>query len=664
MIECVERDDDFNLTTLIRDFNQHSTGQWQGREYQRTFEALFHLSLLRCSKKCSLTLASFVDVKMMLKSMSGEEHRYAFPDYVRDAVKSQNVDVLKKLFENMEEATKKTVVNSPLVEKGVKIFPMFEAVRQGDVEAFRYLVVSGASLDVVEDDRSVIHELIWVTHTRLETPKFSEWNKAMVGILGVIYEFAGSWWERQMLHADWTGCTESSRVNALRYLFSLQNHSGLNPLQFAARYGTPDIIKKIVCSVPYEFTPDPLEFGHDNGFKGYIVDQIESRLARTNHSVLERMILRDPMDGARVMAIEPFRSMINDKWKRFRIFYGIWFIMYFCYMLVFTVCAINRPVNATSLSDMYKARNDFARLAGEIFIIVCLPLFFYGEIRDLFRMGWVTPRPWLWVGTFRITNFFFVLACIAVVVLRLLANPGEDIALAIALLFGWINTLEFLGASKRCGMFAIVTHRAFVGDIVLRFFIVWVLALAGTSTATFVAYQASPHQILPDFPNGTFWNTPYSLTKVTFALLDADYATQARDSAFGIIIFLAFIFIMNFLLFNLLIAMLVDTYTRTRKKVEASWMWTKASYALLMDRRLPNFLCITYEDNQGQGLASVAPTVLRYLTRLDRRRNRDGSIMDLTEHVVLVPNDDSPKLEAGRLADLVITTPPMTPRTF
>ena len=97
---------------------------------------------------------------------------------------------------------------------------------------------------------------------------------------------------------------------------------------------------------------------------------------------------------------------------------------------------------------MYENSEDYIRLVGEIFILLCLPLFLYGEIRDAIRNGWVWPEPWLRTGLFRITNMCFFILTLTAFIMRLAITKDEEIVLSLALLIGALlqSSSEFFPA--------------------------------------------------------------------------------------------------------------------------------------------------------------------------------------------------------------------------
>ena len=108
-----------------------------------------------------------------------------------------------------------------------------------------------------------------------------------------------------------------------------------------------------------------------------LIDEIESSLADQGKSVLERVLRRKPTEAAKILEIDPLIVMIRDKWEKYYRFYFLWFILYILYMAIFTACALHRTIGARTFAEMYHTRKDWFRFAGEMIVLIVLPLFFY-----------------------------------------------------------------------------------------------------------------------------------------------------------------------------------------------------------------------------------------------------------------------------------------------
>ena len=394
----------------------------------------------------------------------------------------------------------------------------------------------------------------------------------------------------------------STTEEALQHLLSLKDDQKRTPLALAAKLGSKSVMKLILNKYPYrqDWGPGTNETGSVPDAKRrvlYWVDELDGALS--HNAVLERLVLRDPLDVVGLLSLEPLRSMVSMKWHCYNKWYVGSFLLYLIFMCVYTACAVFRPIGLGSITDMYQTVGDYFRLAGEVLVLTSPLMFLYGEWRDAVRHTWIWPNPTNRFGMFRVVNFLFISLTILVFVLRFTLNPNEDVVLPLALFLGWLNAISFLSAWRSCGMFPLIMHEALVADLLASFLCVYVLVLAAGTAATFCAYQTAP-QPVPDFDH--FGRSIFSLFQLTFGLLDTGYVTEARNEGIGVALFVLYLWFANILLLNLLIGMVADTYGTVREKYDKAWIWVQASHALMIERRLTPPMYTQYWEVQKEDL--------------------------------------------------------------
>lgn len=580
IIQCIDNDAAGRLSFHISELNKQ-VKELDPAQKMEIITALYDLSMQRKSPKSSKVILSYVS-----KSKNERDRNNVFAKCLNGAVSSGKSDRLKEVLENVDQAERKDLINTPVTLSGnVKIYNVFEAIRNIDAQSLEYLITQGASLEVMEGDRSVLHEIIFMSSKRSNlTNKFIH---DMDNILEVIYNNAGSWWKhRERIEVG--SKSEIYNEVAISFLVSMKNKKNQNALQYAAAIAPPSIVKYIVNSFPYKFTTDSVSFGRYCGKTAYIVDEIEpTRGSRGQSSILDTIANREDM-GNQMVQIEPFRTMLQDKWFRYRVFYWIWFLTYTMYLCVFSACAIGRHTDGESLGELYGRPGDYYRLGGELLCVVLLPLFFYGETCDYLRYGW----QWRWdierVEAFRLANASFVFCVLVTAFLRLALSPYEDIFLCFSLLIIWMMATQFLiPLSPSIGMFPIVYFKVFKDDFIKSYSWIFVFILLGSTIATYCAYQGS-EEIVPEIPKGDFADATFSVIKLTFGFLETDYVTGARLPGLGIFLFIVYVWLGHILLLNLFIAMVNDTYAAIKFQQQDAWIRIKAWFAMLMDRRLPS----------------------------------------------------------------------------
>ncbi len=326
-------------------------------------------------------------------------------------------------------------------------------------------------------------------------------------------------------------------------------------------------------------------------------------------SFLELVVRRDPKDAASILKCEPLKTLVEEKWNNHWLLILLWFVIYVGYMSIYTACAVTRPINATSISNMYHSGSDFVRFLGELVIIIGLICIVISEIMlllSIWRKGklevvyWYLPRPWRRSGFNRCLSIMFVIFHLAVIVNRLELDSEEDIYLAVCLLCGWMNAIDFFIIYEPTACFPDIIHKVFIEDLLKRWIPVFALTLLATASATFVIYQGTNPEVA-EFPGSDYSVAIFSLFKLTYGLLDADYVYQSREPFIGTLLFIIYIWLGTTLLLNLLIAMMTETYTKEKKRYADAHIAIKASYALYLEKLTWGVMSVKYDTELSIG---------------------------------------------------------------
>ncbi len=631
------------VKVLMAEFRR-VTPEWKNEEYQICLEALFHLSLIWDRQECAQYLVTVLNIPEMYMKIAANRRVFNICDFIKSSAEAQNPEVLRDLLKSLGEREKIIVINSPAIYENRRTLSLFEAARRGDVKCFEILVDQGAELDLLENgERSILHELVCLSDIKDELDSAALWEQTLYNMLDVIYNKTSKWWERYYGKSEYNDGTSASRKSALQYLFlHVRDKNGLNVMEYAGEHATRYMMKYIINNPPFLFYPDPFGLGYHSGEVGYLMTGIDSCTLPGGISVLERIMRRKPRDAGPVLRLEPFYSLIQDKWARYKPFYFILLIAYLAYMAIFTACAFTRPSpNENTYSEMYSTREDTARLIGEIFCLVCLPLFLYGEFRDIYRGRWRIPPIADYFGIFRGLNILFVIFAIVLLILRCLANDNEDAIFSVCLLIGWTNATQFLAAWKSTGIFPIAMSKVIRNNFFYRFFPTYIIILLALSSSTFVNYQFAP-TIVDPYTNETFLMTPFTLFKMSFALQNADHVGDARVPVMGYLLFIVFVCIGIILMFYLLLAMMADTFRSTVKILLREWIHIRLQFSMYIETRLPAVFQISYEPDGNNKSSILGDPKLRYVLKIERRRNKNGGVVETPEMAVLIPREDPP----------------------
>ena len=615
MLACIEQDADDDLQANLKLFKDE-TSNWKKEQVKKVIDGLYKVCLFTDSNNASLVLTdALVGTGDELTPRAEDASQKNAAEFIRGALNFNNNNMVRILLERMNPQRRKQVVNTSLSTKGrsMNSYLLFVSAHTCDLDMFTFLVNCGADLDVQGGQRQMT-----ILHLLGEMSTDPSKGEAVLNMLDVVYTEAGRWWEQKNLPQPSRTTkppTESTRLLALNYLFSIPNTRRLNALQAAAKTASPNLIKKIITNPPYFTLADPVAFDCDGKKKVYFVSDFESRFCGRESAVLESIVDRQ-MDMYEMVEMEPFRAMLNDKWDRYKVFYWLWFMLYLLYISTFSACAVGRKVHAVSFDDMLLSTGDQFRFVGEIACLLVLPFFFYGEYCDYTR-----PQcNWRWcLDVTRMANIVLVFCIVLTTILRWCLSPVEDFFLVIALLLGWVMCTRYVVATRVMGMFPMVIFSVFKEDIIKRFVWIFLILLLGCSTAFYCTFQRLK---IDAFPNDSFWLSVLSTFELTFGFLDLDFATNARWAAIGVALMVFYVWLGNILLVNMLIAMVNDTYSSTKSEQARSWMHTKAWHALVMERRLLKSSWIQYNnqnDTVSNDKAWSLANKLRLYTRTQLR---------------------------------------------
>lgn len=242
----------------------------------------------------------------------------------------------------------------------------------------------------------------------------------------------------------------------------------VRPLEYAVMVGASYIIEFIINNPPYRIRMDVLQYGEVlyKNFDGYVVNEIDYRLTHGGESILERLVHRNPKEASEILNLEPFRSIVADRWRIMRRWYRLYVLLYVLYIIMYTVCALDRNLTSTTIAGMYDGTWGRLKFVMECFTILFLFLAFYGELFDAISIGsFILPDPRLRHGFVRIINWSFIFCNISYYVMRFSFNENEDIALSFSLMLGWLNIINYMTAIKATAMFPLMLHNLWVNDI-------------------------------------------------------------------------------------------------------------------------------------------------------------------------------------------------------
>ncbi|XP_077597178.1 transient receptor potential cation channel subfamily V member 1 isoform X2 [Stigmatopora nigra] len=294
--------------------------------------------------------------------------------------------------------------------------------------------------------------------------------------------------------------TVSARLKPKLNLEEIENNTGLTPLKLAAKTGKSGLFAHILKREFQESHTKHLS----RKFTEWVYGPVQSALydlasldSVDSKSTLEILVYgSDIPNRHEMLQTEPLRQLLEDKWKRFagRMF-GINFLVYLTYLLIFTVVAYNKKDGMTPF-PLEHTPTGYLYISGQLLLTVANFYFFFMGILDIKR-----KRPKLQTllidGYYDILFFGQALLFLAAAGLYVVGRREYLGFLVLCLALSWINLLYFARGSKHMGIYSVMIQKMILSDI-LRFLFVYAVFLFGFSAAVVTLLIEPPARNVSD----------------------------------------------------------------------------------------------------------------------------------------------------------------------
>ena len=488
------------------------------------------------------------------------------------------------------------------------------AVWTGNAHLIPMLTEFGADLFCPESSGNTL------LHTLVLQSKLHKGNKEYFReALKIICNSAAIWFCLKNGRHFPSTCTPMDRVFGTSELLRALNLDNLTPLALAAKMES--YLFEDMVNLEGFYRIKNLELGtYTSAF--FDVTEITSapfddyNKNSCLHLVAHNMIdFNQPDMDIDIVNTEPIRTIIKNKWKVYRIPFYLWFLFHMLYMTVFTLCtlwAAGKPILfelepkvTDGVTEVYTTTSNtsvvreirFQKTHYPYMALLIVPLLYLVfEVIDLVRLRPFHDRnitglsslarsvysQWTLTGNsaYRIITVLFSFSIIAWYTLFVFENDFQDIALALALIFGWLFGLFFTRVLKRVGIFSIMIQRMLLTDLlpfmfVCSFFII---------SFTFALYaMLDTDKIQPSISD-----TLYAMFNVLIDLDSTMTHENTRNHFFGKTFLSIYGILIVILLVNMLIASMNTSYEVIRNTRCDLVMRQRLAILLLLERRLPS----------------------------------------------------------------------------
>uniref|UniRef100_A0A4W5MKT4 Transient receptor potential cation channel, subfamily V, member 1 n=1 Tax=Hucho hucho TaxID=62062 RepID=A0A4W5MKT4_9TELE len=411
--------------------------------------------------------------------------------------------------------------------------------------------------------------------------------------------------------------TTAARLHPKWRLEDMENNQGLTTIKLAAKTGKIGLFKHMMHREFQERETRHLS----RKFTEWVYGPVHSSLydlasldSYEKNSVLEIIVYSSDIPNRHEMLqIEPLNRLLEEKWDRFaaRMFF-LNFLVYLVYISVFTAVAYNRK-KGTPPFTLEHNRQEYLRLAGQLFITVGACYFFIRGILDLMR-----KHPSL--DTLLIDGYseiLFFLQAIFFLASSVLYCCGREEYLGffvLCLALSWVNLLYFSRGYRHMGIYSVMIQKMILSDI-LRFLFVYVTFLFGFSAAvvtllmepelpanntaqpinstdgrgrTFFPHIEEDLCSKPTFRNIS--HTIMELFKFTIGMGDLEFTEGYQYKEVFYMLLISYIVLTYILLLNMLIALMSRTVEKMSLESTSIWKLQRAITILDLERSLPRCL--------------------------------------------------------------------------
>ena len=579
---------------------------------------VLHVALLYNHENLVDYLLQSKDVDLILAKYTNEEYRNQTSLHV--AVANGNISVVEKLLLSLDITTRQELVNTVAEgnyfqnkhPNGQLCLSAAAWAGQGDI--IKILVKYGADLGLKNlFGNTILHCIIYLSLEYTQR-HFKE-------LLQDVWEAAGVKAEQTVAENDTRNAQKKAllqkqtQVNIFKGLMSIRNNEGYTPLSLSALESSSVFNEFINMETLYKIPQNKLgsiawvtfdvtevtSFSYDT-YNKFSVIHI---LAHTSHRLSRHASLENEEED--FLNLEPISSLLQCKWRVYRWVYIVWCITHILYMLVFTALTANTnscPAEEYQINNTDKilyretsVNHINIGFAGFLFLpIINLIL----ELLDLYgnhpyRVQFMSNQNYIkrvvqsvqaeWTitgnGPYRFVNVMFSTMVILWFFLYFSNHPAQDMALAMALLLGWIFILFFTRGCRVTCRFSVMIQKMFFRDL-LYFLTVYVIVLVGFSFA-----MNATMNYKEDAEN-TMSRVIYDMMNVVTDLDDkmsAEYMKQARYELFAKLLLIMYAIFAVILLMNMLIAMMNTSYETVRVTRCNLYKQQVLSVLLLIERR-------------------------------------------------------------------------------
>ncbi|XP_029469908.1 transient receptor potential cation channel subfamily V member 1 [Rhinatrema bivittatum] len=416
-----------------------------------------------------------------------------------------------------------------------------------------------------------------------------------------------------------------AKINSTMKLEEILNKKGLTPLSLAAKTGKIGVlayilrreIKESECShLSRKFTEWAYGPVHSSLYDLSSVDTYEQ------NSVLEIIAYSSETPNRHdMLLVEPLNRLLQNKWDRFvkRIFYFN-FLMYFTYVIIFTLSAYYRPVVGQPPFPFVHTTAAYLQYSGEAVTVLGAIYFFFRGIQYFLQR-----RPslkTLFIDSYSEVLFFIQALFLLTSVVLYFSGRQEYVGMMVlCLALSWTNMLYYTRGFQQMGIYAVMIEKMILRDL-LRFMFVYIVFLCGFATALVTLLEeeetsadsqkcscsanqgrrGTGRSYNKDISQSQSYNNLYftclELFKFAIGMGDLEFTENYKYKVVFYFLLILYVILTYILLLNMLIALMGETVNKIAQESKNIWKLQRAITILDIERSFLNCLRDTFRSGK------------------------------------------------------------------
>ncbi len=542
---------------------------------------LLHLSSFSDSTVVGCHLVTVFGRDLVARVCDRGPYRGATPVHI--ACLHGNVKLVRAMVEILTKDECNVLLNSEATgsffQENLQVggLPLTIAMWAGHKQLCRHLISWGAQLDMKDARRgqTAIHALVHMGQ---------HWPELAVDMMQWVLSLHGGylWWSMRCGFSE-NIQSKFQLVLFQHYLLKLEDKDKLTPLLLAGKLGVPEIITFLV-NVEGVYRHTVWNSRRVSRIQ-YDMREIDPAVnSGPNKSLLEYITYMDNHRTVRILAEEPFRSILKTKWQSYKWFFLAFALLHLSIMVIFTASII---VKDTPESNYERKGRIFghATVAGCALVYLVLELVDMGvSVREWYSIPGLPLRLVCKPDVFRPVGCIFSVLTLVGLALRFAERPEEDIVTVVAGTAGWYMLFGFTRMFRVTGFFTVTVHQVLIRDI-LRFSIVIAVLLVSFSLGMYILTNCigvtnTRHS------TQSYGDIIINMFVLMVGLKDLELPIESRWSKFATFYVVCFIVMSTLTLLSMLVAAMTNTYAKIIKRRDDVWRRNRLLSILIAERRL------------------------------------------------------------------------------